>query len=115
MQKTTAERIRHYREQASMSQRELENKIDLSPSTITRIENNDRDAKSYELAAIARALGMPISSLMESNDFRDRLQYTARTVPDAAPNMESVKDHLRYLLEMDNYLIQAPAVHHTSR
>ena len=107
MTMTTGDRIKHYRMQNGMSQRALEEKIDLSQSTITRIENGDRPVKPYELSAIALALGCPESSLMESHPLRDRVQYAARTAVGKHPDTESVKDHLFYLLEMDNYLTRA--------
>jgi transcriptional regulator with XRE-family HTH domain len=90
-----------------MSQRDLEDQIDLSQSTITRIENGDRAVKPYELSAIAVALGCPESSLMENHPLRNRVQYAARTSIGKTPDTESVKDYLLHLLEMDNYLTRA--------
>ncbi|WP_404290672.1 helix-turn-helix domain-containing protein [Glutamicibacter arilaitensis] len=107
---TTGDRIKNYRVQAEISQRDLESRTELSQSTIARIESGDRIVKPYELAAIAHALGCPESSLMESDPIRDRVQFAARTSVDAKPNTQQVKDHLLYLLEMDNYLTRALAL-----
>ncbi|WP_125617043.1 helix-turn-helix domain-containing protein [Specibacter cremeus] len=107
MTMTTGDLIKRYREHAGMSQRALEEKIDLSQSSIVRIEKGDRQVKSYELSAIAAALGCPESSLMESHPRRDRVQYAARTNGDNTPDMTQVKEHLFFLLEMDTYLTRA--------
>lgn len=107
MVSTTGDRIKNYRNKIGMPQRELEARIELSQSTITRIEANERSVKPYELSAIALALGCPESSLMETHPLRDRAQFAARTTIGKQPNTQLVKDHLLYLLEMDNYLKRA--------
>lgn len=107
MTMTTGERIKRYRIQNGMSQRDLEDQIDLSQSTITRIENGQRAVKPYEISAIAVALGCPESSLMETHPLRNRVQYAARTSAGKTPDTDSVKDYLLHLLEMDNYLTRA--------
>ncbi|AUI53691.1 helix-turn-helix domain-containing protein [Arthrobacter crystallopoietes] len=107
MAMTTGDRIKQYRIKNDMSQRDLEARIDLSQSTITRIEAGERPVKPYELSAIAMALGCPESSLMESHPLRDRVRFAARTANGKNPNPEPVRDHLLYLLEMDNYLGRA--------
>jgi len=90
-----------------MTQRGLEEKTDLSQSTIARIESGDRQVKPYELSAIAAALGCPESSLLETYPLGDRVKFAARTAKGKNPDTEPVKDRLLYLLEMDNYLVQA--------
>ena len=104
---STGARIRRYREQAGLSQRDLELRVDLSQATIARIETGQRATKPYELSAIAVALGCPESSLLENHPLRDRVQYAARTNNDGRPNDEAVKDKLFYFLETDNYLKRA--------
>lgn len=100
----TSDRIRYYREKAGVSQRELQDRTEISQPTIARIETGQRAVKPHELTAIAEALGCPESSLLEHHDVRDRVQWAARTNINGEPDVEAVKDFLFHLMEMDTYL-----------
>jgi transcriptional regulator with XRE-family HTH domain len=56
-------RIRHYREQANLTQQELADKAGLRQSHISRLEQGLHSPSSLTLEKIAAALGVSISEL----------------------------------------------------
>lgn len=63
------DKIRERRQQLNMSQEELALKVGYkSRSTIAKIEKNERDLPQTTATLIAKALGVPISYLMDWDD-----------------------------------------------
>lgn len=57
--------IRIAREAAGLSRPALARKVDVHPSTITRLELEDRLPNTRSFAAIARVLGVSVDDLLE--------------------------------------------------
>lgn len=61
-------RIRYYREQRRLTQKQLARAANLAAGTITRYESGeDREPRLYALQAIAAALTIPVTALIEDH------------------------------------------------
>lgn len=58
-------RVRELRKRAGMTQKALADATGLCQSAISRIERGQRDVSLATLSAIARALGVPVKSLLD--------------------------------------------------
>jgi len=64
-------KISHYRKQRDLTQQEVANKLDIDPSSISRIENGNIGMSIDMLIAIAEAIDVPLHLLF---DFRDIIE-----------------------------------------
>src|SRR6478735_11539378 len=69
---TIGRRIRQLRTQRGMTLDELAAAVDRAPSQLSMIENGRREPKLTQLRAIARALGVQLEMLLESEPLDER-------------------------------------------
>ena len=85
---TLGNRIKHYRQQANLTQQELADKLtDLykSGTAISLIESDARGVDANDLPAFASALGVNVSVLLDeqvTHDFSTALRSDASLTPD---------------------------------
>jgi transcriptional regulator with XRE-family HTH domain len=60
-----AENLRRYRKRAGLSQEQLGFKCGLHRTEVSLLENSDRDPRLWTIVRLARALGIPASTLLE--------------------------------------------------
>lgn len=99
-------RILHLRNTKGISQEELAQKIDISRSALSQIENGNRNIQLVELKSLSEILNFSMDEIM-SNDFSFNLKDVATetstdneiriSVPEI--NMEKFKNLILYILE----------------
>lgn len=74
---TVGERIRQARKEAGLTQKQLADKLGISPVNISQIENGrgKRGPAAATLRKIATALNITVSDLLSDNAFRKYVQY----------------------------------------
>lgn len=87
---------------ASLSQRALADRTDISQSTISRILSGDRVAKMPEIIKIAWATGRTVAQLSGTRSLSDRVQCAARATNGAG--MGGMRSALLNFLELDEFL-----------
>ena len=70
-----AERIKELREEATLSQKELANKLNLSQSAITKLENNLREPTGTTLIAYADFFDVSLDYLVGREDYGRSFEY----------------------------------------
>lgn len=60
--------IREVRRQAGVSQAELARRVGLDQSGVSRLERGKRPVTLPTLRAVARALGVPVTALLDDDD-----------------------------------------------
>ncbi|MCC8075635.1 MAG: helix-turn-helix domain-containing protein [Clostridiales bacterium] len=83
------------REQAGLTQKELAQRMGVSPSTLNGYEKGNHDPKSAGLAAIARLCGVTVDYLLELTD-DPRGQFAFHT-SDTDPQLEALTQTARRL------------------
>ena len=68
---TMGVRIRYYRERAHLTQMDLAEKADMHHTYIGQLERGEKNATLESIAKITRALGIPLSRLLEKIDDGD--------------------------------------------
>lgn len=102
MSDSTASRIVAARTAADLGQRAVARLTGINQTTLSRIEQGEREAKVNELASLAWVLGCTISELTGRSTVRDRAECAARASDDA--DMESMRQEMLHYLELDAYL-----------
>jgi transcriptional regulator with XRE-family HTH domain len=64
---TLGQRIRHFRTAAGLTLDQLGSKVDLAGSQLSLIENGKREPRVSQLSAIAAAVGVPVSDLLDES------------------------------------------------
>ena len=105
------DKIKHYRKAASLTQKELADKVGLSASAIRMYEANKREPKLEIIKEIGNALGVPPSELIKfkGTDSNSRFNITLGIEPGVIESEynEDVEDlvdligHLTYLYDED--------------
>lgn len=117
--------IKHLREQQDLTQEELAKKLNLSRSTISMYENNERIPNAYILDNIADALGVSVDYLIGRIDRRmNQRQKLHPAIKKTLQIMysitdegkEQILDYAEMLFESDRYSLPkikkiAPVVH----
>lgn len=103
--------IKHYRKAASLTQKELGDKINKAEVTIRKYENGQREPKLEIIKEIGNALGVPPSELIKfkGTDSNSRFKITLGIEPGVIESEynEDVEDlvdligHLTYLYDED--------------
>lgn len=66
--KKVANKLKHYREKAKLTQQELANKADVSRNTISALETQDNVNVTYEIMnKLSNALGYKVSTIFFDN------------------------------------------------
>lgn len=100
--KLVGERIRHERERAGLTQRDLAARAQLSQPTLNRIESGRRTKVTLaELDQLAVALDIPVRLLTCGNPVRDRVLIAARTNEVVAEDREKALRRTLEVLELD--------------
>lgn len=99
------QRIAKAREEATLSQADLAQIVELNQSAISRIEGGLRGVDSLELAAIAYALDVSVIDLLETRPLAQELRIAARSqaVADAAA-LERAIDRVVDIVRLDQML-----------
>lgn len=96
------ERIRRARALWDRSQRDLTTETGLSQSTLSRIENGQREPKLNEVLSLSWALGYTVAELTGHSPVGDRVLCAARA--DIDGDMTTMQDELTHFLELDAFL-----------
>lgn len=100
--RTIGERIKRARSLWDRSQRDLTAETGLSQSTLSRIENGQREPRLNELLSLSWALGYTLAELTGHSPVGDRLLCAARA--DLDGDMGTMQDELTHFLELDSFL-----------
>jgi len=74
-----AERVRRARMQRDLNQTQLARAAGVSQSTVSRIEKGDREVTLVEADALARALELPLDTLLHGSGVQERVLVALRT------------------------------------
>lgn len=68
--------VREYRRAANLTQAELAEKLGVHQTWVSKVEVGERRADVFDLAALARALDVPLSEFMRRLDLDDGREPT---------------------------------------
>jgi transcriptional regulator with XRE-family HTH domain len=97
--KNLAERIRGLREEFDLSQDYLAQKLGLTRSAISQIENGKRSVQSDELAKIAELFQVTADALLKGEEGYAKSRYLPSRSDVPSPNREKFKQVLLYILD----------------
>ncbi|WP_277870847.1 helix-turn-helix domain-containing protein [Trueperella bialowiezensis] len=102
-------RIRQMRELRGLSARELTRRLDgvISQAGLSRIENGTKNPDAAELLALAWALGVAVSELVDECPLSERVQWAARS--EQQVDVRDVRERLLPYLQLRNIVSMEPA------
>jgi len=80
-QKGLGEAVRQLREEAAMSQKELAERVGMSPSWVSRIESGQYDPSWGNMRRIAQGLGVSLETLSEISEDLEEVSPTRADDP----------------------------------
>ena len=78
-------RVKELRRQAGLTQQQLADMAGLERSQLSKVENEKEHVNTRRLAAIAKALKVPVSDLFEDGSTRDAQQNAILSVFESLP------------------------------
>ena len=113
------QRVRHFRHRGGLTLEALSEAVGVTPSQLSLIETGKRDAKVSLLTAVATALGVEVSDLLDQSPPNERARlerewhkaqetplHSSLGLPFIKPNKALGDDQLRVLLGMHDELVQ---------
>ena len=113
------QRVRHFRHRAGLTLEALSEAVGVTPSQLSLIETGKRDAKVSLLTAVATALGVEVSDLLDQSPPNERARlerewhkaqetrlHSSLGLPLIKPNKAMSDEQLRVLLGMHDELVQ---------
>ncbi len=113
------QRVRHFRHRAGLTLEALSEAVGVTPSQLSLIETGKREAKVSLLTAVATALGVEVSELLDQSPPNERARlerewhkaqetrlHSSLGLPLIKPNKALSDEQLRVLLGMHDELVQ---------
>ena len=113
------QRVRHFRQEAGFTLEDLSERVGVTPSQLSLVETGKREAKIGLLSAVAKALRVEVSQLLDETPPSERAKlerewataqasplYSSLGLPDIKVSKTLPDEHLRVLVGMHNELVR---------
>ena len=113
------QRVRHFRQEAGFTLEDLSERVGVTPSQLSLVETGKREAKIGLLSAVAKALRVEVSQLLDETPPSERAKlerewataqasplYISLGLPDIKVSKTLPDEHLRVLVGMHNELVR---------